>query len=173
MKPRITPLPGEPQGEGIAYSRDGTEFLTTSDQPKTSTILRYTPYAPPAPPAPSATVQAQGPKAADRSFLDSLSLRDLTRIVIGIGVLGMLMIAVGVFAVIRSRRSRALLITAEPVPAAGPPGETADADVVSTEANVSAGRAPSTGPVPAGVSVPSQAAPETTNTESAEDPDTA
>jgi hypothetical protein len=128
-RPRITPLPSEPQGEGIAYSRDGTEFLTTSDQPKTSSILRYTPYTPPAPPAPSATAQAQAPKAAHRSFLDSLSLRDVTRIVIGLGVLGVLMIAVGVFAVIRSRRRRRALLPGgeAPPPEPIPPAEEAEA----------------------------------------------
>jgi DNA-binding beta-propeller fold protein YncE len=138
-RPRITPLPSEPQGEGIAYSRDGTEFLTTSDQPKPSSILRYTPYAPPAPPAPSSTVQAQAPKSADRSFLDSLSLRDVTRIVIGIGVLGVLMIAVGVFAVIRSRRRRRTLLPGSeaPRPEAIPPGE---------EAAAEASTAPDSGP---------------------------
>ncbi|WP_433199297.1 hypothetical protein ACQP00_26705 [Dactylosporangium sp. CS-047395] len=110
--PRITPLPSEPQGEAITYSRDGTEFLTTSDQPKPTTILRYTPYAPPAPAAPSPAAQAQAPKTADRSFLDSLTLQDITRIVTGIGVVGLVMIAVGVFAVIRSRRQRRALLLA-------------------------------------------------------------
>ncbi|MEU7866767.1 hypothetical protein [Dactylosporangium sp. NPDC049140] len=108
--PRITPLPSEPQGEGIAYTRDGTEFVTTSDQPKASPILRYTPYHPAAAPSASPAVQAQAPKTADRSFLDNLSLQDLTRIVIGFGLLGVLMIAVGVFAVIRSRRRRRALL---------------------------------------------------------------
>ncbi|MFI5907761.1 hypothetical protein [Dactylosporangium sp. NPDC051541] len=111
-KPRITPLPSEPQGESIAYSRDGTEFLTTSDQPKATPIQKYTPFAPPAPASAAPVVQAQAPKAADRSFLDSLSLRDLTRIVMGIGVFGLLMIAVGVFAVVRSRRRRRALLAA-------------------------------------------------------------
>ncbi|WP_426514361.1 hypothetical protein ACPPVO_29350 [Dactylosporangium sp. McL0621] len=108
--PRITPLPSEPQGEGIAYTRDGTEFVTTSDQPKASPILRYTPYHPAVAPSASPAVQAQAPKNADRSFLDSLSLQDLTRIVIGFGLVGVLMIAVGVFAVIRSRRRRRALL---------------------------------------------------------------
>ncbi|WP_432967964.1 hypothetical protein [Dactylosporangium sp. CA-233914] len=126
---RITPLPNEPQGEGIAYSRDGTEFLTTSDQPKTSTILRYTPYSPPAAPSAAPSVQAQAPKAKDRSFLDSLSLQDLTRIVIGIGLFGVLMIIVGVVAVIRSRRRRrALLAGASTAPAGAAGAESPEDD---------------------------------------------
>ena len=44
--PRITPLPDEPQGESITYSRDGRSLLTVSesaDQPPGTrpTILRY------------------------------------------------------------------------------------------------------------------------------------
>ncbi|MEU4336343.1 hypothetical protein AB0F59_17220 [Micromonospora lupini] len=44
--PRVTPLPDEPQGESITYSRDGRSLLTVSesaDQPAGSrpTILRY------------------------------------------------------------------------------------------------------------------------------------
>ncbi|MEV4119834.1 hypothetical protein [Micromonospora sp. NPDC049645] len=45
-KPRITPLPDEPQGESITYSRDGRSLLTVSEsagQPAGTrpTILRY------------------------------------------------------------------------------------------------------------------------------------
>ncbi|HEY7222922.1 MAG TPA: hypothetical protein VH561_04800 [Micromonosporaceae bacterium] len=39
--PRITPLPGEPQGEAIAYTVDGQSFLTLSDNSGPTTILRY------------------------------------------------------------------------------------------------------------------------------------
>lgn len=105
--PRITPLPNEPQGESIAYTTDGSEYLTVSDQPKPSAILRYTPYQPPAPPSASPAPAAAAPRpASHRSFLDSLSLRDITNIVTGIGLLGLLMVVVGVAAVIRSRRIR-------------------------------------------------------------------
>ncbi|WP_432826923.1 hypothetical protein [Dactylosporangium sp. CA-092794] len=38
---RVTPLPGEPQGEAIAYTLDGTAFLTVSDQSGPVSILRY------------------------------------------------------------------------------------------------------------------------------------
>ncbi|GAA0745613.1 hypothetical protein Drose_20105 [Dactylosporangium roseum] len=106
--PRITALPNEPQGEAIAYTPDGTSFVTASDQPKASTILRYTPVA--APPTPSAA-SSGAPVAApapgrSRSFLDGLSLRDVTWIVAGIGGFGVLMIVVGVVGVRRSRAAR-------------------------------------------------------------------
>ncbi|WCN83411.1 hypothetical protein [Micromonospora sp. LH3U1] len=56
--PRITPLPDEPQGESITYSRDGRSLLTVSesaDQPAGTrpTILRY--------PATAATATAVRP----------------------------------------------------------------------------------------------------------------
>ncbi|MFD0577764.1 NHL repeat-containing protein [Dactylosporangium darangshiense] len=111
--PRITPLPSEPQGESIAYSQDGTEFLTVSDQPKTTSILRYRRFVPAAPPSAS-PAPAQPQQAKERSFLQSLSLYDITRIVIGIGLLGVLMIVIGVVAVIRSRRRRRALLAAAP-----------------------------------------------------------
>ncbi|HTJ34014.1 MAG TPA: hypothetical protein VL738_12355 [Dactylosporangium sp.] len=63
--PRVTPLPGEPQGEAIAYTPDGTSFLTVSDQSGPVSILRYhidrpAPTHPPAgsAPAPAAPVPA-------------------------------------------------------------------------------------------------------------------
>jgi hypothetical protein len=61
--PRVTALPDEPQGEAIAYTSDGTAFLTMSDQPgatslrshvpSTSTLVTAPPSSPPAaiPPA--------------------------------------------------------------------------------------------------------------------------
>ncbi|WP_433357431.1 hypothetical protein ACQPYV_10225 [Micromonospora saelicesensis] len=56
--PRITPLPDEPQGESITYSRDGRSLLTVSEsagQPAgtRSTILRYPATASTATGAPS------------------------------------------------------------------------------------------------------------------------
>jgi hypothetical protein len=112
--PRITPLPSEQQGEAIAYTLDGAEFLTASDQAKATSILRYTPYEPPAPPSATPAVQAEPPAAPDRSFLDDLSLRDLRWIVIGIGVFGALMIVVGVAVIVRSRRRRRALLAGLP-----------------------------------------------------------
>ncbi len=44
--PRITPLPDEPQGESIAYTRDGSMFLTVSDQQGPAPLLSYAPVRP-------------------------------------------------------------------------------------------------------------------------------
>jgi hypothetical protein len=53
--PRVTPLPGEPQGEAIAYTPDGSGLLTVSDQPGPVSIMRYRSQKPatrtPAPPS--------------------------------------------------------------------------------------------------------------------------
>lgn len=40
-RPRTVPLPGEPQGESVAYTADGTALLTVSEGPGQG-ILRYT-----------------------------------------------------------------------------------------------------------------------------------
>lgn len=66
--PRITPLPDEPQGESITYSRDGRSLLTVSesaDQPAGSrpTILRYPATADPAG-HPAESTTAAPPSAA-------------------------------------------------------------------------------------------------------------
>jgi hypothetical protein len=67
--PRVTPLPGEPQGEAIAYTPDGSGLLTVSDQPGPVVLLRYDvdrPVATPAVPAahsPVAVGQIQDRKA--------------------------------------------------------------------------------------------------------------
>ncbi|MGI5522313.1 hypothetical protein ACQEUX_15350 [Micromonospora sp. CA-259024] len=75
--PRITPLPDEPQGESITYSRDGRSLLTVSesaDQPPGTrpTILRYpamagTASAVPTASAGSATSPAVRPAAGEAS----------------------------------------------------------------------------------------------------------
>ena len=62
-KPRITPLPEEPLGEAIAYSADGTRFLTvseterfTEEEKKKPVVLSYEPstQTQASPPAPAA-----------------------------------------------------------------------------------------------------------------------
>ncbi|MGI5243592.1 hypothetical protein [Dactylosporangium sp. CA-139066] len=63
--PRVTPLPGEPQGEAIAYTPDGTGLLTVSDQPGPVSILRYRITKPAtSAPAPSSRAPSPSPVAA-------------------------------------------------------------------------------------------------------------
>ncbi|WP_405109464.1 hypothetical protein OG559_28600 [Micromonospora sp. NBC_01405] len=76
--PRVVPLPDEPQGESVTYSRDGRSLLTVSEtagQPPGTrpTILRYaltpTPAAtrPRTDPTPAAPRGADAPDRADRA----------------------------------------------------------------------------------------------------------
>jgi len=97
--PRITPLPDEPRGEAITYSTDGKSFLTVSEaeEPK---ILRYTPTAATVTPEKAAATE----KTDTRSWFDKLSLQDITYMIGGVGVLGLLLVGVGVFGIMRARR---------------------------------------------------------------------
>ncbi len=130
-KPRITPLPDEPRGESITYSADGKSFLTVSEtadqaadaQPK---ILRYAP-ASDAPRVEAQGAATPGAKINTRSWFDKLTLTDITYLIGGVGVLGLLLVGVGVFGILRARRRP---------PATGP-----------GEAALSGGVSPS-GPVP-------------------------
>jgi hypothetical protein len=108
--PKITPLPNEPQGTALAYSRDGASFLTVSDLPTgaPTQMLKYkvSPPAAAAKPAPAAPAIAG--KGDTRSWFGKLNLQDLLRIVGAVGVLGLLMVVGGIIG-IRQARKRARL----------------------------------------------------------------
>ncbi|GAA4246710.1 hypothetical protein GCM10022255_019470 [Dactylosporangium darangshiense] len=111
-KPRITPLPQEPQGESITYTPDGKYYITISDVDgtKKAPLLKYTPTD-----ISAATAGGGGkaaPKTTDKSFLQSLTLQDITYTVAAIGVLGLILVIAGVIGIRRSRAARR---------AAGPP----------------------------------------------------
>jgi hypothetical protein len=97
-RPRITPLPNEPMGEGIAYTRDGRYFLTVADQPGPVSLLRYAP-TPPARPTPKHTQAAAG----GGGMLGGLGLQQVTYIVVAVGVLGALLVLAGLIGIRRSR----------------------------------------------------------------------
>jgi len=105
-RPRSTPLPGEPRGEAITYSPDGSSFFTVSEvaeQPPGTRpeIRRYTPSG-----RVGAAPQAQGASRADnRSWFDKLSLQEITYLIAAVGVLGALLLAAGMFGMLRARRS--------------------------------------------------------------------
>src|SRR5262249_41185198 len=98
-KYRITPLPNEPQGEGISDTADGTAYVTCSDQTSPGmTILRYKPTSLSLAKA-SDNPAVPSPPADQRSFLSRLTLQDLTYLVAGVGVLGLLMVIAGVLGI--------------------------------------------------------------------------
>jgi hypothetical protein len=147
-KPRATPLPNEPQGESIAYSRDGKTFLTISDLPseKPAQLLRYTPAVAPAPPVKRSAAAVDTSRSSGGLFRD-LSLNDITYLVAGVGLLGVLLVLIGIVGIRRSRNKRRLALLAargasgsarvSPVDAgndghSGPPGGAGRAAAAST-----------------------------------------
>jgi hypothetical protein len=103
-EPRVTPLPNEPQGEGIAYSPDGKSFLTCSDQTGPSRILRYQPVN--GGPAAAAATEKPVKKGDTRSWYKKLTLPQIIDIVAGVGVLGLILVVIGVVGIRQSRKAR-------------------------------------------------------------------
>ncbi|WP_327005705.1 esterase-like activity of phytase family protein [Dactylosporangium sp. NBC_01737] len=105
-KPRITPLPNEARGEAITYSTDGKQYITASDVPSDvkAPILKYTPQN--VTPGKGAGAVLPTPKPDDRSFLEDLTLQDITYMVAAIGVLGLLLVVAGIIGIRRSRAGR-------------------------------------------------------------------
>jgi hypothetical protein len=104
--PRMTPL-ADPFGEAISYTADGASFVTVSDAGTLGddaevALLRYTPSKTTAPanasPAPGAG------SGSDRSWLDSLTLDDITYLIAAVGLIGVVLVGAGVFGILRSRR---------------------------------------------------------------------
>ncbi|MEV6799164.1 hypothetical protein AB0M91_12585 [Micromonospora rifamycinica] len=107
-KPRVTPL-ADPFGEAIAYTPDGTGFVTVSDGGELSPedpidILGYTPSTKGA-----ETVEgAAGVKpAAGQSWYDKLSLDQITYLIGAVGAIGAVLVGAGIVGIVRSRRRAA------------------------------------------------------------------
>jgi hypothetical protein len=104
--PRLTPLTGERIGEAIAYSQDGKFFYTVNDVERANDtetpirILKYTPAAGTAK-APAAD-SGQGGGSGGLP----LSLSQITYLVIGVGVLGLMLAGAGVWGIVRARKNR-------------------------------------------------------------------
>ncbi|MFG1888335.1 hypothetical protein ACGFIR_10760 [Micromonospora sp. NPDC049051] len=124
-KPRVTAL-ADPFGEAISYSPDGKTFLTVSDGGQLDDdapidILAYTPSTEGAKPVDEG---GDAPKKASQSWVDGLSLSDITYLIAAVGVIGALMVAAGVFGILRARR--------KPAPARGDGGPERD-DVLADD----------------------------------------
>ncbi|MFK3980679.1 hypothetical protein ACI2K4_09930 [Micromonospora sp. NPDC050397] len=127
-EPRITPLPNEPQGESITYSRDGRSLLTvseTSDQPAGTlpTILGYTPTGGPTPNSPNSPTTRAAPErtspvagaaptggpstAASAPEAQPGRLVGTARLIVGIGVVLLVVTTIAVIALLLAgRRTR-------------------------------------------------------------------
>ena len=109
-EPRITPLPDDEFGESIAYTGDGTAFLTVSDTGELTEdvdpIIRQ--YAPAGVAVPTPAAGSGGLPSAKNSlaWYQKLSLQQVTQLVAGVGILGLLLVVAGVVGIRRSRRSR-------------------------------------------------------------------
>jgi hypothetical protein len=109
-KPVVTPLPGEPSGEAITFTRDGQFFLTAEnvkvDTANPTSILRYTPQAanvaaPTGRNAPAGPVSTS--KGDTRNWWDKLSLQQIAYLIGAVGVIGLLMVVGGIVGIRRSR----------------------------------------------------------------------
>lgn len=104
--PRVTPL-ADPFGEAISYTPDGKTFLTVSDggdltEDDPIEILAYTPSTKKA----DASDGDGGPtqSGAEKSWLDGLSVDEITYLIATVGVIGALLVGAGIFGIVRARR---------------------------------------------------------------------
>ncbi|MET8836479.1 hypothetical protein ABZV78_21500, partial [Micromonospora sp. NPDC004540] len=114
-KPRVTPL-ADPFGEAIAYTPDGKSFVTVSDGGLLDAadpidILSYTPATTGVEALPNAGNDVTKP-AAEKSWIEGLTLDEITYLIAAVGVLGALMVGAGIFGILKARR--------KPAPPAGP-----------------------------------------------------
>src|SRR5215475_10423176 len=94
-KPRITPMPDEDQGFAIAYTTDGSSFLTVSDSPSAVPLLKYKPTAAVAA-AKAAPTSTKGPGALRRWF-NGLSFSQLMWLLAGVAAFGFVLLMIGIF----------------------------------------------------------------------------
>ncbi|MEU7570701.1 hypothetical protein [Micromonospora sp. NPDC049240] len=137
-KPRVTPL-ADPFGEAISYTSDGKSFVTVSDGGSLDPtdpidILGYTPATTGVEALPNGGKVETRP-AAEKSWLEGLSLDEITYLIAAVGVLGALLVGAGVFGILRARRRPAPVAPADesersdefPVNGGVPPGNRPDA----------------------------------------------
>ncbi|GAB3083581.1 hypothetical protein [Micromonospora schwarzwaldensis] len=137
-KPRVTPL-ADPFGEAISYSVDGKSFVTVSDGGSLDPtdpidVLGYVPATTGVEALPNGG-KVETRAAAQKSWLEGLSLDEITYLIAAVGVLGALLVGAGVFGILRARRRPAPVAPADesersgefPVDGGFPPGNRPDA----------------------------------------------
>lgn len=101
--PTITPLGDDGVGRAIAYTPDGKSFLTVPDVSSSSEakILKYQPAVAPPPGSHHDTSTGQDD---GKSWLATISLRQLTLMVVGVGALGLVLVIAGLLGMRYGRR---------------------------------------------------------------------
>ncbi|MFR9775044.1 hypothetical protein ACL02O_03175 [Micromonospora sp. MS34] len=104
--PKVTPL-ADVFGEAISYTADGKTFVTVSDvglldATEPVEILSYTPSTTGAEALTNAGADPPKP-SAEKSWLEGLSLDEITYLIAAVGVIGALMVGAGIFGIMRSR----------------------------------------------------------------------
>ncbi|WP_203719410.1 hypothetical protein, partial [Asanoa siamensis] len=107
--PRATGLT-DPFGEAISYTSDNKQFVTVSDggqlgEDDEIQILSYVPAAALPPATGGASPGAGGGDGG--SFLDGLTLKDITSLIAAIGVIGLILVGAGVGGILVARKKRA------------------------------------------------------------------
>jgi hypothetical protein len=102
--PRYTPLPDEVQGESIAYTTDGTAFLTVSDRTDGPVTIRL--IARSTQPAVSPTPSAQPTAAAPASTRGGSPLSGIPLwLTVGVAAVGLVLATLGFLGVRRTRQA--------------------------------------------------------------------
>ncbi|MFG1676776.1 hypothetical protein [Micromonospora sp. NPDC049282] len=109
-KPRVTPL-ADPFGEAISYTPDGRSFVTVSDGGSLDPtdpidVLGYTPATTGVEALPNGG-KVETKAAAQKSWLEGLSLDEITYLIAAVGVIGALLVGAGMFGILRARRKPA------------------------------------------------------------------
>ncbi|WP_130333178.1 hypothetical protein [Micromonospora kangleipakensis] len=104
--PHVTPLT-DPFGEAISYTPDGKSFVTVSDGGQLAPedpidILSYVPSTKGIEALPTTGEVAK--PAAEKSWVEGLSLDEITYLIAAVGVLGALLVGAGIFGILRARR---------------------------------------------------------------------
>jgi hypothetical protein len=107
-KPRTTGLPNEPFGESITYSPDGKYFYTVSDMNGDHTTANYIMQYTPATTVAAVTKAKSDAGGATSHWYSNLTLNQITLMVGGVGLIGLILVGVGVLGIVRSRKRSAL-----------------------------------------------------------------
>ena len=104
-RPRTTGLPNEPFGESITYSPDGKYFFTVSDMNGVHTIANYIAKYTPATTVATVKASAAATGGSGAHWYSNLTIDQITYLVGGVGVLGLILVGAGVLGIVRSRKN--------------------------------------------------------------------